>query len=154
MSSFSVLFKNTYANCPALPACYNSVNDCCQSVRNLNVVKCQLNSFLWFTHPESLLLPAVSLNTYYASRYFLWGIRCGEGWIFHTIPKSQHNYSCLSSGLEKLEDWHWFISNHDSDTIAISETSRIHEESSEASHSLAIIQLEETVQMPENSLKT
>lgn len=155
MSSFSVLFKNTYANCLALPACYTSVIDCCQSVRNLNVIKCQLNSFLWFTHLASLLLPAVPLNTRYASRYFLWRIRCGEGWIFLTIPKSQHNCSCLPSCLEKLEDWHWFISNHNSDIIAISEASRINEESTEVSqHSLAIIQLEETVQMPENSLNT
>lgn len=133
MSSFSLLFKNTYANSPAFTSLLYSVNDYCQSVRNLNVIKCQLNSFLWFTHLASLLLPAVLLNNHYASRYFLWRIRCGKGWIFLTIPKSQHNYSCLSSWLEKLEDWHCFISNHDFDVIAISEASRMNEEFSEVS---------------------
>lgn len=60
----------------------------------------------------------------------------------------------MSSRLEKLENWHWFISNH-SDIIAISETNRINEESSELSQrSLAVMQLAKTLQMPEISLDT
>lgn len=103
----------------------------------------------------SLLLTAVNLNIYHAKRYFLWRVRHRKGYRFFSllIPKSQNNYSCVSSWLEKLGKWHWFISNHNSDLIAISETNRINEESNELSQrSLAIIQLEETVQTPKNSL--
>ena len=68
-----------------------------------------------------------------------------------SIPKSQNNDSCLLAGLEKLGNWCWFISNHDSDITE----NRINEESSELSrHSLAIVRLEETGQTPGNSLNT
>lgn len=151
MPPFSVpSFKNTYASCPALPAYYISVNDCCQSVKTLNIIKCQLDFFIIIHQPVSLLSNCCKSKYLLCKQILLWRGRQGQGQFFLTLDSKESNYSCVSSWLEKLENGHWFISSHDSDIIPISETNRINEESSDLSQcSLAIVQLEETVRTPE-----